>query len=145
MSEWSYLAKIVKEAKKAGKQSGKRKAIYKQKPYLAEANKNVVDDMSGYNQQLRNFLDGITNEGSYSNYTQKAANELFNTLDSQPHYNTEDYRKALQYLQQSADINDFIGFNDIDYIQFLKDSKASNYNPYKELDYIADRIKEGTW
>lgn len=145
MSEWGYLAKIIKEAKKAGKAAGKRKAIYKQNPKLAEANKNIVDDMSGYNQQLRNFLDGINNEGSYSDYTQKAANELFNTLDSQPHYNTEDYRKVLQYLQQSADINDYTGFNNMDYIQYLKDSRASNYNPYKELDYITNRIKEGSW
>lgn len=89
MSEWSYLAKIVKDAKKAGKISGKATA----KKIATNSKSNNTIPHHDYNQQLRNFLDGIQSERltnfddfdfSTSPYTRYAAEDLLNNIHTSP-------------------------------------------------------------
>ena len=89
MSEWGYLAKIIKDAKKAGKVAGKVTA-----KKIATDSKSVNDiPHHDYNQQLRNFLDGIQSERltslddfeyATSPYTRYAAEDLLNNIYTSP-------------------------------------------------------------
>ena len=88
MSEWGYLAKIIKDAKKAGKVSGKATA-----KKIATGNKSADIPHHDYNQQLRNFLDGIQSERltslddyeyATSPYTRYAAEDLLNNIYTSP-------------------------------------------------------------
>lgn len=122
MSEWGYLARIIKDAKKAGKQSGKRLAKYKSNPELKPKvikpeGAEIVDDMSAYNQQLRNFLDGIQSERltniddfdeTLDFYTSNAAQDLFNTLYSNPSKIDRDVLYNLNSIAERVPTRDWV-------------------------------------
>lgn len=86
MSEWGYLAKIIKDAKKISKVQGRKAA--KKFATLPE-DSVIVTPNDEINQQLRNFLDGIQSERltnfadfeeSTSPYTRHAAEDLLNNM-----------------------------------------------------------------
>lgn len=135
MSEWSYLAKIIKDAKKAGKVSGKATA-----KKIATGNKSAAISHHDYNQQLRNFLDGIQSERltnfddfdfSTSPYTRYAAEDLLNNIHTSP---ADNIGNSLYNLSSIAE-----GVADRDWIipreAFIdtSDSKLRNIDALEEV------------
>ena len=135
MSEWGYLAKIIKDAKKAGKVSGKATA-----KKIATDSKSVNDiPHHDYNQQLRNFLDGIQSERltslddfeyATSPYIRYAAEDLLNNIYTSP---ADDIGNSLYNLSSIAE-----GMADRDWIiprgAFIdtNDSKLRNIDALEE-------------
>lgn len=158
MSEWSYLAKIIKDAKKAGKYVGKKRA----KAIAIKQPTENVEDLSAYNQQLRNVLDGIISEKQdidfydpryqkYINdpaavdsvyypkfdkeYTPLAAKDLYNNLDY--NYKSQDYLNNVD-IDNTLYILEAIAHNHREPFIPLRQHEAANYsrNAYKPLNYL---------
>lgn len=83
MSEWSYLAKIIKDAKKISKTQGRKVA----KEYATLPDDSyVVITKDGINKQLRDFLDSIQSE------------RLTNPEDFNPNINSNTSKTAADLL-----------------------------------------------
>lgn len=131
MGQWSFIAKIVKDAKKAGKYAGKKRA----KAIATNQPTENVEDLSAYNQQLRNVLDGIISEKQDMPFDDPRYQKYLNNLDDSdkyyPGFDKEYTSLAAKDLYNNLDYNyksqDYLNNVDVDDTLLLLDAIKNNH------------------